>query len=78
MLVQRARPLEMNPNQSAAVRARAELVRLHRLRLVMWHIEQEIFIVDITASALDTQRHDYRGSVLVGHDAESGPIGILV
>ena len=63
-LMQRARPLEVNPNRCAAVRARAELARLHRLRLVMRHIEQKVFSVGITAPALDTHRHGYLDSLL--------------
>src|SRR5690349_15998667 len=60
----------MNPNRSAAVGARAELVRLHRLRLVVGHIEQEVFIVGIAAPALDTHRHDYWDSVLIVHSGK--------
>jgi hypothetical protein len=72
--LQRARPLEINPNRSAAVRARAEFARLHRLRLVMRHIEQKVFIVGITAPALDTHRYDYWDSVLVGHGGKSAAV----
>jgi hypothetical protein len=76
-LMQRPRPLEMNPNRCAAVRARAELARLHRFRLVMRHIEQEVFSVGITAPALDTHRHDYLVSLL-SHGSELAASGLLM
>jgi hypothetical protein len=71
-LVQRARPLEVNPNQTTALRALSGLGRLHRLRPLMGHIEQKLFIGCITTPALDAHSEDYWDSVLVGHGVKHG------